>query len=636
MKQQVVCLTVLHAVVATLLVVAVSAAGSLGSPSLAVLPFAGAVALVGSLRMNVEFGRHAFAVTLVEAVVVLMVLHMPAAGVLAAAVLGEVLACAWQRQSLSKLVYNVVGAALAAAAAALVFQVLWSDGGTNGAMWGAALVAACCYATTTHACTSAVLAVFEDSRFSTMFAASLVPVAVASVISATIGLVAAVLYGVTPGAVLLVAPLVLVMVAETSRLAAQRAEQLRFERLYAASRRTGGLTGLREVLGMLAGESRSLVTGAAALCCTTDVAGAWWGVLRSDDAVLDAPEDAVEAALSLGGLPGAEVAGDAVPAALRALYPSVGSVVVARSDEGAAAPVLLVVLRQLSGEDRAHGRAEVLDAFVGHAALTVANARLYADVENALAHQVDLNRQKDDFVSAVSHELRTPLAAMIGSVLTLRRLDERLKPEQRLKLVDVSCRQAKRLQRLIEELLTLATVENGDAVVGDHEVDVAALIEEVVDDLASQRAADDLPAVRFVDAGVGTVWTSEQRLAQVLSNLVENACKYAPGSPIDVRLEPGDGATVRLHVMDAGPGIAPADRERVFERFVQLDQTSTRSIGGLGLGLYLCREVAGLLGGTLTVSESPGGGSCFTLTLPDAEAASRRDLAGATRAGNRA
>lgn len=128
-----------------------------------------------------------------------------------------------------------------------VFHLLRSDG-ADGATWVAALVAGCCYATATHAFTSAVLAVVEGSQFSPVFAAALVPVAIASVISATLGLVAVVLFSVAPLAVVLVAPLVLVMVAETRRLAMQRAEQLRFERLDAASSRTGGLTSLPEVM----------------------------------------------------------------------------------------------------------------------------------------------------------------------------------------------------------------------------------------------------------------------------------------------------------------------------------------------------------------------------------------------------
>ena len=643
---QVLALTALHLGLAALLAIAASEAGSLGSPTLAVVPFAAAIALVGSLHMNVELGRHAVSVTLVEAVVVVMLLFMSPAGVLAAAVFGEVLACVWQRQPLAKVAFNAGSAALAAIAGAVVFQLLWTGGRANGAAWAAALVAASVYATTTHGCTSAVLAVFEKARFTRIFAASLVPVALASLISATIGLAAAVLYEVTPGAVLLVAPLVVLMAAETRRLAAQRAEQLRFERLYAASSRTGGLTSLREVMATLAEESRSLVTGAAAVCCTMEADGTWWGVVRSDNGVSDAPVEAVEASLALlAGATDAEVASDRVPGSVRALSPATESLVLARSDETAAAPVLLAVLRQLSGDDHTQRRSDVLAAFVGHAALTVANARLYADVEDALAHQVDLNRQKDDFVSAVSHELRTPLAAMMGSVLTLRRLDDRLKTDQRIKLLDVSCRQAKRLQRLIEELLTLASVENRDAVPADQAVAVAELVEEITDDLRTQRGADELPPIQFVDTGLGTVWSSEQRLRQVVSNLIENACKYAPGGAIEVRLEPGSDDTVRLSVSDNGPGIAAADRERVFERFVQLDQSSTRAQGGLGLGLYLCREVAAQLGGSLTLSEAPGGGSRFTLTLPatrrpdpsiHADAGGAQDLARASTSGEAA
>ena len=645
MRRRILILTALHVGVAALLGGVAWGAGVLGTPPLVALLFAVVIALVGSLQMNVELGRHACWVTMTEAVVVVMLVHLSPGGVVVAAVLGEVLACAWQRQSPLKLLYNAAGVATATMVAVLLFELLRAGGTAEGATWVAALVAGCSYATATHAATSAVLAVVEDRRFTHVFTASLLPVSVASLISTTIGLVAVVLHGVTPVAVLLVAPLVLVMVAETRRLAIQRAEQLRFERLYAASSRTGVLTGLPEVMAKVAGEARSLVTGASAVCCTVDLDGDWWGVVVGEDGVVPVPPAAVDELLGLAGEGAAvELDGPRLPAEVVALLPFAASLVVARADAASAAPVLLAVLRELAGDDRSSGRTEVLAAFMGHAALTVANARLYADVESALAHQVDLNRQKDDFVSAVSHELRTPLAAMIGSVLTLRRMDDRLAPEQRAKLVDVSYRQGKRLQRLIEELLTLATVENGEAPTADEPIDLERMIEDITDDLRTQRAGKELPPIRFEDAGIGTIRSAEQKLRQVVSNLVENACKYADGSPIEVRLEAGDPGTVCLKVLDGGRGIPPADRERVFERFVQLDQTSTRSQGGTGLGLYLCRQVAILLGGMLTLDEAPGGGCCFTLTLPraaDAETGDERrplpdfQLTGATTAGGR-
>ena len=621
MRRQILALTSLHLAVVATLVGAAWHAGVIGAASPAAVGFAIAIAIVGSVRMNVELGRHACSVTLVEAVVVAMLLHLTPAGVLAAAVLGEILACAWQRQAPSKLLYNACSAATAAIVAALAFDLLRANGTADGGTWVAALVAGCCYATSTHASTSAVLAVVEDARFSDVFAASLVPVAIASVISATIGLVAVVLASVTPGALILVAPLVLVMVAETRRLAIQRAEQLRFERLYAASSRTGGLTSLPAVMATLAEEARSLVTGAAGMCCTRDAEGAWTGLVVDEDGVVPAGATAVEALLRLGvDGQGCEFAVQHIPVSVRSLSPGTESLVVARSDGEAAAPVVLAVFRALAGDDGAGARAGVLAAFIGHAALTIANARLYADVEAALAHQVDLNRQKDDFVSAVSHELRTPLAAMIGSIMTLRRLDDRLKAEQRSSLLDISFRQGKRLQHLIEELLTLATVDNGEPFRLDEPVHVATMVDEIADELRRQRNDVDMPPVRFADGGVGTVYSAEQKFRQVVSNLIENACKYAPGSPIDIVVEKGSGETARLKVIDAGPGIAPADRERVFERFVQLDQSSTRAQGGTGLGLYLCRQMARALGGSLDLTEALGGGCCFTLTVPHAAA----------------
>lgn len=610
-------LTALNLAVAAALLAVATAAGLLGAPSIAVIPFAGAIAVAGALQMNVEFGRHACWVTVVEAVVVGMLLHLQPAGVVAAAVLGEALACAWQRQPPAKLLYNLASTAAAAIAAALVFGLLAGNGASDGITWLAVLAAASLYATATHASTSAVLAVLEGGRFHQVFAASLAPVAIAGVVSATIGLVAVVLASVTPAAILLIVPLVLVMVAEIRRLAVHRAEHLRFERLYAASSRTGNLQSLPEVLASLADEARLLVTGAAGICCTVDRAGDWQGVVVDDLHARPASPAELAAVLEVSRQSlGRELPSQAIPEALHAALPTIESVVLARSEAGVANPVVLAVLRELGGDDGAGSRADVLAAFIGHAVLTVANARLYGDVEDALAHQVDLNRQKDDFVAVVSHELRTPLASMIGSVSTMRRLDSRISPEQRSSLVDMALRQGARLQRLIEELLLLATVEDGQpAPAATEAVELPRMVEEIVAALADQHPNDARPDVRLTSSNWSGVHTDEQKLHQVLCNLIENAYKYASGGPIQVQAATFEDRVV-IDVIDSGPGIDAADRERVFERFVQLDQTSTRAQGGTGLGLYLCRQVAALLGGTLTLSQAEGGGCCFTLILP--------------------
>ena len=311
-----------------------------------------------------------------------------------------------------------------------------------------------------------------------------------------------------------------------------------------------------------------------------------------------------------------EIAAEDIPALLRHALPAAMSLVVSRSTDGAAAPVVIAALRALGTDESSDARAEVLDAFVGHAALNVANAHLYEDVEQALAHQVDLNRQKDDFVAVVSHELRTPLTAMIGSVLTIKRMDERLTVDRRATLLDIALRQGNRLQRLIEDLLLLATVESARQVTQlDDEICLRTLVEEIVSDITEHRRDHAPPDVQFETLGLAPLRTDEQKLRQVLTNLIENACKYAPGSPIRVRAT-AVGDWIDIDVIDRGPGISPQDHSRVFERFVQLDQSSTRSQGGTGLGLYLCRQLAALLGGTLTLSDGPAGGACFTVRLP--------------------
>lgn len=275
--------------------------------------------------------------------------------------------------------------------------------------------------------------------------------------------------------------------------------------------------------------------------------------------------------------------------------------------------IALAVFRDIGVDDQGEGRAKVLWAFVFHAALIATNALLFEQVEDALRHQVDLNRQKDEFLAAVSHELRTPLASMLGSVETLRRLEDRLGAEARERFFTIAQRQGKRLQRLIEELLLTAAVEHRQELVVAENVAVTELLNEVAEDLGGQ--ARGRIVVRW-SPDVPSVATDPHKLRQVLTNLVENATKYAPTGLIEVSAGAGALQRVEIRVADHGPGVAPQDRSRVFERFVQLDGSSTRTQGGTGLGLYLCAAVADLLEGELTLTETPGGGATFTLSLP--------------------
>jgi signal transduction histidine kinase len=182
----------------------------------------------------------------------------------------------------------------------------------------------------------------------------------------------------------------------------------------------------------------------------------------------------------------------------------------------------------------------------------------------------------------------------------------------------MAIRQGKRLERLIEELLLVGAVEHREERCTIGEVDLAGLLEELTTEV-SELAGDRLQLTLLPPAA--RIATDEHKLLQILLNLVENAAKYAPSGPIEVTarraLRPLRGQEHFVFmVVDHGPGIPVEDRERVFERFVQLDQSSTRTQGGTGLGLYLCRKLADLLGAWLTLTETAGGGCTFTLILP--------------------
>ena len=258
--------------------------------------------------------------------------------------------------------------------------------------------------------------------------------------------------------------------------------------------------------------------------------------------------------------------------------------------------------------------------------MAVGNARLLGEVEEALRQQVDLNRQKGDFVAAVSHELRTPLTAMLGSVGTMIRLEDRLDADGRHKMLVMAKDQGSRLKRLIEELLTVAAAEHTGMDVRHELVDVRRLLVDVRNDLQSTTAARVV-----VDAiGVEALVSDRLKLQQILLNLVENAGKYAPEGPIEVTTRDAAGRTT-FSVRDHGPGIPVADRGRVFERFVQLDQSSTRRNGGTGLGLYLCRQLAEALGGRLDLGDAEGGGCVFTLTVPTGDVTAAKAAASIRR-----
>src|SRR3989442_668523 len=237
--------------------------------------------------------------------------------------------------------------------------------------------------------------------------------------------------------------------------------------------------------------------------------------------------------------------------------------------------------------------------------------------QKRVAELRELDRLKSDFVAAASHELRSPLTSIHGYVHILRTIgaapDET--GQEALAAID---RQTVRLTRLITNLLQEARLEHGEVVTDVVTFAFGELAREVradFHDSASQiriEVEDDLPQVTC----------DRRRVLEVLTNLVDNAIKYSkPGAAVVI------GCSVQEHtftfwVSDQGVGISPEERARIFERFYQSDQSATRSVGGVGLGLHIVRGLVQAMGGTIEVDSVPFEGSTFRVSLPiEAESA---------------
>jgi PAS domain S-box-containing protein len=224
-------------------------------------------------------------------------------------------------------------------------------------------------------------------------------------------------------------------------------------------------------------------------------------------------------------------------------------------------------------------------------------------------------RVRDDFISVASHELKTPLTSLrlnLDVLLSAASGAHPLTPEKLHRRLEIVDRVADRLQQLIEELLNVTRVTSGHLGLALAPVDLAEVIDDVIARLASQLADARCPVNAILQRPVLGHW-DKLRLDQVVTNLVSNAIKYGGDRPIDISLSANDRGAV-LVVRDRGIGIATEDQSRIFQRFERA--VSTRSYGGLGIGLWLVERIVAALGGQITVASQPGQGAVFTVLLP--------------------
>jgi signal transduction histidine kinase len=231
-----------------------------------------------------------------------------------------------------------------------------------------------------------------------------------------------------------------------------------------------------------------------------------------------------------------------------------------------------------------------------------------------VTEQHALEKARSDFVATASHELRTPLAAVYGAVRTLRRPDLVLDDEERSQFLEMIESEATRLATIVDQILLTGQLDADVVEIEAAECDPAEIAASVID-----SAALHLPAhtsLALDRDGSPRVVCDENKLRQVLVNLVDNAVKYSPeGGRIEIRLRKEIGRCL-IEVADPGLGIPAADQERIFEKFYRLDPQQKHGVGGSGLGLYICRELVERMDGHLSVDSDPGRGSTFTVELP--------------------
>ena len=238
-----------------------------------------------------------------------------------------------------------------------------------------------------------------------------------------------------------------------------------------------------------------------------------------------------------------------------------------------------------------------------------------------------VEEMRADFVANASHELRTPLAALLGFIETLQG-SAREDAKARERFLAIMQEQARRMARLIDDLLSLSRIELNAHRRPDTPTDLVPIVRQVVDGLET-LARDRGVTVNIDAANALRVLGDHDELLRIFENLIENALKYgAAGRRVDIKIGAGTSADgepeARVSVRDYGPGIAPEHLPRLTERFYRVDVTESRAQGGTGLGLALVKHILNRHRGRLTIDSAPGEGATFTIHLPTAAVAHPR------------
>lgn len=259
---------------------------------------------------------------------------------------------------------------------------------------------------------------------------------------------------------------------------------------------------------------------------------------------------------------------------------------------------------EFTGEDQ-----EGLKMLASQAAIAITNAILYERTK-------ELDRLKSEFVAVVSHEVRTPLTSIKGSLELLG--DERFHtlPAPQRELLGICQANTERLISLINDILDFSKLESSRLSLNFERMDVGRVLVEAVDNIRNLAAIRGVELDVKIDPSADAVEADPMRVGQVATNLIGNAIKFSPEKGRIEVFASGDEGTVTISVKDYGKGIAQRDLSRLFQRFAQLDSSTTRRAGGTGLGLVISKGIVEQHGGKIWVESALGKGSTFSFSLP--------------------